>query len=449
MSRRDVSHPCIIAWVPLNVSLGVPEVADVPAQKQCVRAAYHPTKMCGPTRLVIGNGGWEHAIGDSRCAGSGVLNAADHAVEGGNTLVSVTIRDVAKAAGVSPKTVSRVINNEPRVLASTRDHVLATIRDLGFHPNPIARGLATKQTRTLGLIVPDISNPFFAGGIDGCVAMAEQHDYNLFLGSVGGDPHREVRHVRALLGQHVSGIILWVGGMSDAALADLMTSVAHRCPVVHIDRPADEGVLALVHHAIMVDQHYVGELATHHLLSEGRRAIAYLGSSEVGLAGWVAAQRRAGYRDALRAEDLDLPERWVREMGRGTIREGMIAASTLLAQRPRPDAIFAYNDLLAVGALMACRREGLRVPDDVALVGVDDTELAAITDPPLTSIRLHQFHTGERAVALLLSLLNGGVPSQTVALAQSALPPPDLVVRGSSSSRPRHSAGPEEIDGLP
>jgi LacI family transcriptional regulator len=213
--------------------------------------------------------------------------------------VSVTIRDVAKAAGVSPKTVSRVINDEPRVLAGTRSHVLATIRDLGFHPNPIARGLATKQTRTLGLIVPDISNPFFASGIDGCVAMAEQHDYNLFLGSAGGDPHREVRHVRALLGQHVSGIILWVGGIGDVAVADLMAGVAHYCPIVYIDRPADDGAPASVHHAILVDQHYVGELATQHLLSEGRRVIAYLGSSEASPAGWVAAQRRAGYRHAL------------------------------------------------------------------------------------------------------------------------------------------------------
>jgi LacI family transcriptional regulator len=98
---------------------------------------------------------------------------------------------------------------------------------------------------------------------------------------------------------------------------------------------------------------------------------------------------------------------------------------------------------------MACRRDGLRVPDDVALVGVDDTELAAITDPPLTSIRLHQFQTGERAVALLLSQLNGGVPPETVALAQTALPSPDLVVRRSSSSRARPAVGLEEIDGLP
>ncbi|MDB5076147.1 MAG: LacI family transcription regulator protein [Chloroflexi bacterium] len=369
---------------------------------------------------------------------------------GRSRAVSVTIREVANAAGVSQKTVSRVINNEPRVLAPTRDRVLAVIKDLGFHPNPLARGLATKLTRNLGLIVPDVANPFFARGIDGCVAVAEQHGYNVFLATKGSSLQREVQHVRALLGQHVSGIICWVSGIPDVALEELMDGVAHHCPIVFVDRPPDpEPARHLVHTAVLVDQRYVGELATQHLLSEGRRAIAYIGATEAGLSGWVPAQRRAGYRDALRSEGLEPAERWERQMGYGTIREGMIAASTLLAQRPRPDAFFAYNDLLAVGALLACKRKGLRVPDDIAIIGVDNTELATVTDPPLSSIRLHQFQTGSHAVALLLSLLKAATPEESAALSETSLPLPDLVVRGSTSLRSLALPSLEDIDGLP
>ena len=321
-------------------------------------------------------------------------------------IMAVTIRDVARTAGVSPKTVSRVINEEPRVHPDTRKHVLAAIRDLGFRPNPLARGLATRHTRTLGLIVPDISNTFFAAGIDGCVSMAEQHGYNLFLGSVGGDSRREERHVQALLGQRVSGIVFWLTHLTDAVLVGLMDNAAHRCATVFIDQPALES--ASTHHAVLVDQHFVGELATQHLLSEGRRAIAYLGL-QAGT--WVASQRYAGYCDALRSDGVEPVDRWTRRGVKASIREGMIGASTLLAQRPRLDAIVAYNDMLAVGALQACKHAGLRVPDDVAIVGVDDTDLAVVADPPLTSIRLYQFETGQHAMALLLSTLEGTAQS--------------------------------------
>ena len=362
--------------------------------------------------------------------------------------MSVTIRDVARAAGVSPKTVSRVINNEPRVLATTRQKVLATVRDLGFHPNPLARGLATKLTRNLGLIGPDLSNPFFARGIDGCVAVAEQFGYNVFLGT-GSDSRRQARHVRALLGQHVSGLIIWVGSISDAALAQLMEEVAHRCPVVFIDRPADPDTANLyTHHAVLIDQHYIGELATHHLLSEGRRSLAYLGTGPRA-GGWVGAQRLAGFCDVLRGEGIEPHTRWLRHIYAATIREGVIGASTLLAQRPHPDGIVAYNDLLAIGALQACRREGLRVPDDVAIIGVDDTEMAAVTDPPLSTIRQHQYELGAHAVALLLTLLDASSTAAAEALVRNSLPIPDLVVRRSSSLRAPSVASPEEIEGLP
>jgi len=355
--------------------------------------------------------------------------------------VPVTIRDIAKAAGVSVKTVSRVLNNEAWVHVETRERVLQTIKMLDYQPNPLARGLVTKQMRTLGLVVPDVSNPFFAPGIDGCVAWAERYGYNLFLGSAGDDSDREARHVQTLLAQRISGLILWVSNLSGGDLEIMMGRVRHSCPVVFIDRPSDPTpTLAIPHASVLVAQDYVGSLATQHLLNEGRHHIAHIGVRGAGAGGWVADQRFGGYKNALVARDVPLQDRWVHWVGHATIREGAIAASTLLSQRPLPDSIFAFNDLLAVGALQACRRARVRVPDDVAIVGVDNTEMAAVTHPPLTTIRLHQQRTGAHAVALLLALIEEDTPFQ----ADTDLRSPDLIVRRSSTLRLPDDDIPEE-----
>jgi LacI family transcriptional regulator len=364
--------------------------------------------------------------------------------------MSVTIRDVAKAADVSLKTVSRVLNNETGVGAVTREHVLATIRELDYHPNLLARGLATNQTRNLGLIIEDVSNPFFARGINGCAVTAEKHGYNLFLASAGHDAERELKHARALLAQRVSGIILWGSGISASAIETLMESVSHRCPAVFIDRPTtSDATTWLVHRTVLEDQHRIGNLAAQHLLSEGRRNIAYIGISSRNPAGWAADQRFAGYVEALHGQGIEPRERWIGYALHATIREGLIAAATLLAQHPYPDAVFAFNDLLAIGTLQACKRANLRVPEDIAIVGVDNTELASLSEPPITSIRQHQFHTGEHAVTQLLALIGKGTAAASPTLAIESLPVPDLIVRRSSCLRLSSMLSSEDIDDLP
>jgi len=355
--------------------------------------------------------------------------------------VAVTIRDVAKAAGVSVKTVSRVINDEPWVRVGTRARVEKAISDLSFHPNPLARGLNTNRMRTLGLIVPDIANPFFAKGVDGCAAIAERQGYNLFLGSASNDPEREASHIRALLAQRVSGLILWISNLTDVALYELMQRMKYTCPAVFIDRPVDPMSLDRLGYAsLVVAQERVGVLATEHLLAEGRTRIAHIGVSGVGSGQWVGDQRREGYLAALRARHVTADERLVRTVGHGTIRNGARITSALLTQRPRPDGLFAFNDLAAVGALLACQQANVRVPEDVAIVGVDDTEMAAVTHPPLTTIRLHQRRTGERAAALVLELIQGSAasaPRPGAPLSDLTQPElPELVIRRSSTLRP-------------
>jgi len=354
--------------------------------------------------------------------------------------MSVTIRDVAKAAGVSVKTVSRVINDEPWVHGDTRARVQRVIGDLNFHPNALARGLNTNRMRTLGLIVPDIANPFFAKGIDGCATVAERQGYTLFLGSASDDADREASHIRALLAQRVAGLILWVSNLTEVALHEIMHAMKHTCPAVFIDHPLDPAALdRRGYTSLVVAQERVGILATEHLLAEGRARIAHIGASGSGSGQWVGDQRREGYLQALRAHHIEPDERLMCRVGHSTIREGASAASALLAQCPRPDGLFAFNDLIAVGALLACQQVNVRVPEDLAVVGVDDTEMAAVTHPPLTTIRLHQRRTGEQAATLLLELIGGVAASPSLAtplsdVTQSELP--ELVVRRSSTLRP-------------
>lgn len=350
--------------------------------------------------------------------------------------MAVTIRDVAKVAGVSLKTVSRVINDEPYVHAETRARVRKAVESLGFHPNPIARGLNTKRMQTLGLVVPDISNPFFAKGIDGCVAMAEQHGYNLILGSFSDDTERNAQRLRALLAQRVSGIILWASNVTAASVLEAMQRVAHLCPVVFVDCPISPAAPAQQRYeSLLVAQEDVGALATDHLLNEGRRRIAHISQVGHGTGTWAAEQRFQGYAKTLASHGIAPEDGWIQRAMYTTIPEGARVAAALLAQRPRPDAIFAYNDLLAVGALQACRKAQVRVPEDVAIVGVDDTEIAAVTNPPLTTVRLHQFETGKYAASLLLGLVTADRSSVSREALAPDLPRPELVVRRSSTTR--------------
>lgn len=355
----------------------------------------------------------------------------------GDDMTAVTIRHVAREAGVSVKTVSRVINHDPAVHVDTREKVQRTIRDLGFRPNPLARSLVAKRTRTLGLVVQDVSNPFFAPLVYGCLSVTERKGYHLVV-DTGGSPDVENEHLRALLDQRVSGIILWASCLSGEAMRDVLDQAHPSCPIVFIDCNFDGALMQpFPHHSLRVDNRQVGVLATEHLLNEGRRRVAHVGST-LSSGDWGGTQRRDGYLQTLAAAGLRPEAHWVRDGVQSTIQAGALATLAMLDERPCPDSIFAVTDITAVGALLACRKKGLRVPDDIAIVGVDDTQLAAVTDPPLTTIRLHQHKTGEHAAALLLDLIEAGASSTRPHAAGNegvVLPAPELVVRRSSTSR--------------
>jgi LacI family transcriptional regulator len=307
---------------------------------------------------------------------------------------AATIADVARAAAVSIATVSRVINDAPhRVGEATRRRVLRAVRALDFRPNVLARSLHRLRTRTIGLILPDISNPYYAEITRGIEAVARRHGYALFICNTEREPAAMAHHIRLCREHQVDGVIVAGGGTWGRA---------------HLAGLAARGTAAVLigRHdvrlpAVRVDNVKGAYLAAQHLIRAGHRRIAVIAGPAASTTG---ADRLAGYRLAAREHGLAIPRRWVRA---GDLRptSGAEAAAALLRLRPRPTAILAANDQMAIGAMRAARAVGLAVPGDLSVVGFDDIELASCVTPPLTTMALPLARMGAAAMEIMLRCL--------------------------------------------
>ncbi len=328
----------------------------------------------------------------------------------------VTMADVAREAGVSLMTVSRVVNGKGDVSPDTRQRVQEIVERLGYRPSGIARGLATQRTRTLGLVIPDVANAFFASVARGVESQAYSGDYSVFLCNTNEDPQREVAVLLSLDEKRVDGVVLCSSRLGDEELRGLL----NRHPaVVLVNRLLDGGDVGTV----MVDDEYGGRLATQHLLQTGHRAIGFLAGPATSYSG---RQRGKGYRDALAEAGAPYRTDWVQHCA-PRVDGGQGAALALLTVQRELTALVCYNDLVAVGALQACAELGRRVPADLALVGYDDIPLAELVAPPLTTCRVPGDELGRKAVELLLGQIGGsGEQGERVVLR------PELVVRTSA-----------------
>lgn len=322
----------------------------------------------------------------------------------------VTIEDVARAAGVSRQTVSRVLNDKSDVSPGTRLRILQIIDELGYRPSRLARGLATARTGSFGLVLPDVANPFFAEVVRGAEDVATERDASVFVCNTDENPQRELAALRSLDAQHVDGIMLCSPRLSDEELLGLiprlppLVLVNHHLP--HADAwnrgsAGDAGVQGGVN-AVLVDDAAGAALAVQHLWHGGRRQIGLLAGPPISHSG---RRRAAGYRSRLSELGLKLDPGLIRHC-RATAAGGREAAEILLAERPELTALIAYNDLVAAGALQACRDIGRRVPEDVAIVGCDDVYMAALVTPALTTLRVSGRGLGQEAMRLLLRQLD-------------------------------------------
>jgi DNA-binding LacI/PurR family transcriptional regulator len=308
-----------------------------------------------------------------------------------------TIRDVARHAGVSTATVSRVISGSVAARPGTRARVLEAAETLGYRPSAVARSLKLRTTRTLGLLVTDIQNPYYPEIVRAVEDAALERNLAVLLCNGADDPGREETYLDLLVDRRVDGIIIASSGLRERHGAWL---ARRSVPVVLVNWAA--GDLGLP--AILGDNRAGGRLATEHLLGLGHRRIGHLSAPARNFA---AAERLGGIREALANAGLD-PDALVVAEGDGRVAGGERAALELLETSPGVTGIVCYNDLTAIGAVRAIRAGGRRVPADISVVGYDDIPLSGWVDPPLTTIAQRPSEMGRWAVDRLGELIAQG-----------------------------------------
>ena len=329
-----------------------------------------------------------------------------------------TMKDVAQRAGVSPSTVSHVINETRFVSQQLRDRVLRAMSELNYQPSAVARSLRTKKTQVVALVIPDITNPYFPEVARGVQDVAEETEYSVILCHTDRVRGRELRFLKALRGQWVDGLILNPSEVTSGDLQDLQDA---QIPVVLIGSQIDHPDLDVV----MVDNVQGAYDAVSHLIDLGHRRIGLVGGPRAASSG---EQRFQGYIRALADHDIPVDEEIITE-GRFTREGGYESMKRLLALQSPPTAVFASSDVMAIGALMAIQEQGLQVPNDVSLVGFDDIAEASTTTPKLTTVSQPKYQTGEVAAQLLFDRVEGASPGKRQKIVLSH----QLVIRDSTA----------------
>jgi LacI family transcriptional regulator len=333
-----------------------------------------------------------------------------------------TIHDVARRAGVSTATVSRALNATGQVRPATRWLVEEAVRELGYRPNTLARSLKTRTTQTIAFLLPDITNPFYPGLVKGVQDCAHEHGYTLLLGSAEGDPDGEEEYLNLLREKRVDGAV--VDGLV-LARDRIAAFVSDGFPIVSLDRNVDFPNVPLV----QVNNARGARLATEHLLGLGHRRIAHVIGAD-GLR--ISEDRLDGYLETLREAGVE-PDVQLIASGGFTEEGGAAATSALLERGGGFTAVFAANDMSAIGAIKALEDRGLRIPHDVSVVGFDDLRLAAYVSPALTTVRQPAYEMSYRAAELLFELIETGRRRRRSA---NVVFEPELIVRQSSGPAP-------------
>lgn len=303
----------------------------------------------------------------------------------------VTIRDVAERAGVSTSTVSHVVNNTRYVSEATRQRVQDAMSTLQYQPNHVASSLRSRKTRTLGVLMPNSANPYFARILAAIESASYEAGYNVIIGNANND-QREKDYLDVMRSKQVDGVLLISTGNFAQSIASLQNAGV---PVVLVDRPAPQTDLDTV----MADNHAGGYMAAHHLIQLGHRAIGCITGPDNLI---TSTARYDGYRQALHEAGITPNDNW-RTSGAFDHESGYHAALTLLQRTPRPTALFVCNDMMAIGAIRAASELGIALPDELSLVGFDNVSLSAYTQPPLTTIEQPADDMGARAVQQLLA----------------------------------------------
>jgi len=328
----------------------------------------------------------------------------------------VNIQEVAKLAGVSPSTVSRALNNHPGISEKTRQKIIEVAKKLNYKPNYRGQILTTKSTKNIGLLITDITNPFFPELVRGAEERASEAGYTILLGNTSESEEKETNYLDFFSRGPVDGVIISASRISNEHIINL---AEEGLPIVVINRMLEHPKISYV----STDMEKGGYLATKHLIKLGHSRIAFINGPKLSEA---AERRLSGYKRALTESKIRYNPNLI-SFNTPVADSGYKEAIKLLCAKNPPSAIFTYNDLMAFGVIKAAKELGIKIPEELSIIGFDDIFFSNFTDPPLTTVRQPKEELGENAVELLLKLMKGEK--------QSLLLEPELILRNTTSRR--------------
>jgi LacI family transcriptional regulator len=317
---------------------------------------------------------------------------------------TVTIKDIAQHLGVSAATVSRALKDHPHISDERKASVWKLAREMNYQPDTVAQSLKRGSTQTIGVIFPAIKYHFFSQALDGIEDVAFKSGYTVLVCKSNESHDREVVNAETLASNRVAGIIVSLA--QDSRDTDHFANLMQRnVPVVFFDRVPEK----LKAPKVIGDDYEAAFALTEHLIQRGYRRIAHLAGPEVLL---ISRRRIKGYRDALKKHRLAMPAEYLIHGGLEE-KDGLREAAKLLALRPRPDAIFAVNDPVAMGVYQACKVAGVLIPKDVAVAGFSDNPISALLTPPLTTVAQPSYDLGSAAAKMLMERIREGNPAKS------------------------------------
>ena len=330
------------------------------------------------------------------------------------------LKDIADDLGLSVVTVSKVLRDHPDISDETRDRVLKRIKEVDYQPNVMARSLVTGRSYLIGLVVPDLLHPFFAELAKALSASVGKRGYSIIISSSEENPQLEAREIQQLMGRRLDALVVASSGTD---IEPFLRLERHSVPYVLIDREFS----GLSANFVGINDEAAGRMATEHLIDQGCKTIAHIRGRENS----TGSKRFEGYRNALQKRGIAYSESLV--VARSTVdidsvKMGATAMRLLLKRRTKPDGVFAYNDPLAIGAIEAIFEAGLRIPEDIAVIGCGNLHYDHLLKVPLSSIDQNSEAIGERTAEILLGILE----SKTKPLPRSVILEPTLVARASS-----------------
>jgi len=332
----------------------------------------------------------------------------------------ITIKDIAKELKLSPSTVSRALRDHPDISRPTKNRVISLAQKLDYHPDTIAQSLQTKKTKSIGVIVPEIKQPFFASVINGIEEVAYAAGYTIIVCQSNETFEREVLYTRTLLSHRVAGLLVSLS-QTTKNLDHFKILQQRGVSIVFFDRVSD----AMEASKVVVDDYNGAFAVVEHLVEAGYKRIAHLAGPK-NLS--ISQYRLKGYRDALKQHNLPYDEELIVYGGLDDT-DGVVGFQKLLNLKTMPDAVFAVNDPVATGAFVSIKELGLKIPDDIGLAGFSNTNVSSLLDPPLTTVEQPSFEIGKTAAHLLIEqIMNADknfVPKSIVLKTH-------LIVRGST-----------------